>query len=173
MKKKREGIRRSSRSYFTSQLAVTDDGLTWGSTPCSSCSCRDVVEGGSRPECEGCVWGSDEVWEQPAERAGRGQPLTEWMAGWGRQRRLWGERDLQRRERERDMYKILQTQAVPAKCFHFEQHAYCVLQVSFEQYTQTAVTYECVYIQTASISVGDWSPSDNTVTTLQTCSASR
>lgn len=52
-------------------------------------------DGGSRPECEqGCVRWSEEVWEQPAGGAGRELPQREWQAGWGRQRRLWGETDL-------------------------------------------------------------------------------
>lgn len=55
-----------------------------------------MVEGGSRPECEqGCVWWFEEVWEPPAGGAGRGQPQREWQVGWGMQRRLWGETDLQ------------------------------------------------------------------------------
>lgn len=82
----------------TKQLFIAADALTQGNKRCSSCSCSytDVAEGGSKPECErGYARWSDEVWEQPAGGAGRGQPQREQQAGWGTQRRLWGETDLQ------------------------------------------------------------------------------
>lgn len=100
---KRQGVREAQEVQIKGrcdplQLAVAADALTWGSTLCSSCSysCTGVAEGGSRPECEGCVLRSEEVWEQPTGGAGRGQPQREWQAGWGRQHRLWGETDLQK-----------------------------------------------------------------------------
>lgn len=82
-------------SLFT---GLTDEALTWGSTPCSSCSCSCTGGGewGSRPEREqGRVLESEEVWEQPAGGAGTELPQTELQAGWGKQRRQWGETDLQ------------------------------------------------------------------------------
>lgn len=62
-------------------------------------------EGGSRPEREqGCVWWSEEVWELPAGGAGREQPQRGWQAGWGRRRRQWGEKDLQKETRILNVY---------------------------------------------------------------------
>lgn len=40
------------------------------------------------------LW-SEEVWEQPAGGAGTERPQAEWQAGLGKQRRQWGETDLQ------------------------------------------------------------------------------
>lgn len=78
---------------------MATEALTWGNKRCSSCSCSytDVAEGGNKPERErGCVWWFDEVLEQPAGGAGRGQPLREGQVGWGRECRLLGETDLQK-----------------------------------------------------------------------------
>lgn len=74
------------------------EALTLGNKLCSSCSCSytDVAEGGNKPgHGQGYVWWFDEVWEQPAGGAGRGQPPREGQVGWGTQCRAWGETDLQ------------------------------------------------------------------------------
>lgn len=65
-----------------------DEPPTWGSMPCSSCSCTGGGGGGSRPGRErGCVLLSEEVWEQPAEGAGTELPQTGRKVRWGKQRR--------------------------------------------------------------------------------------
>lgn len=90
----KSGVRRMQHVF----TGITNEELTWGSTPCSSCSCSCTGGGewGSRPERErGCVLSSEEVWELPAGGAGTELPQTGWQAGWGKQRRLWGEIDLQ------------------------------------------------------------------------------
>lgn len=82
---------------------AADSVLTWGSRPYSSCSCsyRGVAEEGSRPECErDCAWRSEEVSEEPAGGAGRGQPLREWQEELGRRGMQWEATDL---HKETDM----------------------------------------------------------------------